>query len=183
MSLISRRSIITTGLSATLATGLSGGLVTTAHAKPALGKPAPKFTLHTFDHRKITQADLAGQVVVLNFWAVWCGPCKAELPAIDAYVRKAGPDLRVFAVTVDDSVSDNALKPLASALSFPLATRIDGRYGPIDGAVPSNYIIDRNGILRYAEANAFTYDHFAATVGPLLAETAAPVPTAPSATT
>ena len=179
MSFITRRSVITTSLAA----GLAAGLVTTADAKPILGKPAPKFTLHTFDRRKITQADLAGQVVVLNFWAVWCGPCKAELPAIDAYVRKAGDDLRVFAVTVDDTVADSALKPLASVLSFPLVTRIDGNYGPIGGAVPSNYIIDRNGILRYAEANAFSYGSFAATVGPLLAEKATPVPAAPTATT
>lgn len=179
MSLISRRSIIASGLAA----GVSAGLVTTAEANPKIGKPAPKFTLHTFDHRKITQADLAGQVVVLNFWAVWCGPCKAELPAIDAYVRKAGPDLRVFAVTVDNTVDDSALKPLAAVLSFPLVTRIDGNYDAIGGAVPSNFIIDRNGILRYAEANAFSYGSFAATVAPLLAETAAPVPSAPSAAT
>lgn len=179
MSFVSRRTVVTGGLAA----GLSAGLVTSAQARPKIGQPAPKFTLHTFDHRKITQADLAGQVVVLNFWAVWCGPCKAELPAIDAYVRKASSDLRVFAVTVDNAVSDSALKPLASVLSFPLVTRIDGRYGAIDGAVPSNYIIDRNGILRYAEANAFSYDSFAAMVGPLLAEKATPLPSAATATT
>ena len=75
-------------------------------------------------------------MVVLNYWAVWCGPCKAELPMIDAYVRKlGGDDLKVFAVTVDDTVSDGQLKPLASVLSFPLVTRIDSMsYGTIDGA-------------------------------------------------
>ena len=177
MSLITRRSIVATSLAAglTIATG--------ADAKPNIGKPAPKFTLHTFDRRKITMAELAGKVIVLNFWAVWCGPCKQELPDIDSYVRaKGGDDLKVFAVTVDDTVADKDLKPLASVLSFPLVSRIDGNYGAIGGAVPSNYIIDRNGILRYAAAGAFSYGNFAATVGPLLAEKAAPLPT-PGATT
>lgn len=181
MSSITRRAT----LGAIMATGLGAGLTiaTGVEAKPNIGKPAPKFTLHTFDRRKITLADLAGKVIVLNFWAVWCGPCKYELPEIDSYVRsKGGDDLKVFAVTIDDTVSDKDLKPLASVLSFPLVSRIDGNYGIIGGAVPSNYVIDRNGILRYAQANAFSYGSFAATVGPLLAEKAAPEPT-PGATT
>ncbi len=137
-----RRVLITTGL-ATGALTVAGG----ARATPAIGRPAPKFSLTTFDHRHVRLADLAGKVVVLNYWAVWCGPCKAELPMIDAYVRKrGGDDLKVFAVTVDDTVSDDQLKPLASVLSFPLVTRIDSfSYGTIDGAVPTNYVIGRDG--------------------------------------
>ena len=166
---------LTSGLAAAVGAGLLG-LPGAAAAKPKIGQPAPKFTLHTFDRRKVTLADLAGKVIVLNFWAVWCGPCKHELPLIDAYVRayakRHGPgDLQVFATTVDETVSDAALRPLADTLSFPLATRIDGGgYGPIDGAVPSNFVIDRQGVLRYAKAEAFEIESFAAVVGPLLAQ-------------
>ena len=164
-----RRQLIAAGAGA-------AGLVLAGHAsaRAAIGKPAPKFTLTTFDRRKIGLADLQGKVIVLNYWAVWCGPCKAELPMIDAYVRKSGgDDLKVFAVTVDDTVADSALKPLASVLSFPLIARLDSlSYGTIGGAVPTNYVIGRDGTLRYARAAAFTFDSFGAVVGPLLAEAA-----------
>lgn len=161
-------------ISGALAAGTGMGFGSAARARAVIGKPAPKFTLTTFDHRKVRLADVAGKVVVLNYWAVWCGPCKQELPMIDAYVRKlGGDDLKVFAVTIDDTVSDNQLKPLASVLSFPLVTRIDSMsYGTIDGAVPTNYVIGRDGTLRYAQAAAFSFESFGAVVGPLLAEEA-----------
>ncbi len=166
---MNRRQMIA-GASASLA------FATPVLARPALGRPAPKFSLTTFDHRTIRSSDLAGKAVVLNYWAVWCGPCKAELPMIDAYVRKhGGDDLKVFAVTVDDTVSDSELKPLAAVLSFPLISRLNSlSYGTIDGAVPTSYVIGRDGVLRYAEAQSFTYESFAATVGPLLAEAGPP---------
>ncbi len=170
-----RRTVITAGVCA----GAALAFGAPASARAVIGQPAPKFTLTTFDHQKVKLADLAGKVIVLNYWAVWCGPCKAELPMIDAYVRKrAGDDLKVFAVTVDDTVADSELKPLASVLSFPLVTRIDSfSYGTIGGAVPTNYVIGRDGTLRYARAMSFSYETFAATVGPLLAESApSPLP-------
>ncbi len=167
-----RRTLMVTGACA----GFGLASSAPAEAKAVIGQPAPKFSLTTFDHRHIKMADLYGKVIVLNYWAVWCGPCKAELPMIDAYVRKrGGDDLKVFAVTVDNAVSDSALKPLADVLSFPLVTRIDSfSYGTIDNGVPTNYVIGRDGILRYAKALSFSYDSFAATVGPLLAEPAPP---------
>ncbi len=147
-------------------------------AKPAIGKPAPKFTLWTFDHKKYNSADLLGDVVILNYWATWCGPCKQELPLINAYVhgykqKYQRDDLKVFAITIDDTVSDAELKPLASVLSFPLISRLDSfSYGIIDGAVPSNYVIGRDGTLRYARAGAFDLDLLNEVLPPLLSETA-----------
>lgn len=161
-----RRAVIASALAATAAGTLSGP----AEAKPAIGKPAPKFKLKTFDRKIFSSADLPGNVVVLNYWATWCAPCRHELPLMDAYVRrKGGPDLRVFAITVDDVVSDAELKPLAAALSFPLISRLDSlSYGPIGGSIPTSYVIDRQGVLRYAKAEAFTYESFEAVVSPLL---------------
>ncbi|ESQ93391.1 TlpA family protein disulfide reductase [Asticcacaulis benevestitus] len=175
MSSIDRRVLLGAGLT-TVGASL---FPTLAEARAAIGKPAPKFTLTTFDRRKVTSAELAGKVIVLNYWAVWCGPCKQELPEIDRYVRKkGGDDLKVFAVTVDDAVSDSQLKPLAGVLSFPLVTRISGSgYGAIGGAIPTNYVIDRSGVLRYAKADAFSYQTFDSLITPLLAEKApAPAP-------
>lgn len=159
MANIDRRHLVAGGLAAAAL-----GQALPAYAGAVVGKPAPKFKVTTFDHKTYSLADLKGNVILLNYWATWCGPCRVELPLIDSYLRgyrnKIGrDDLKIFAVTVDDTVSNSQLKPLASVLSFPLASHLDSwAYGAIGGAVPSNYVIDREGILRYAEAAAFTFD-------------------------
>jgi thiol-disulfide isomerase/thioredoxin len=160
-----------------LAVGLFGDMVAVAK----VGRPAPPFTVTTFDGRRVTREDLAGKVVVLNFWATWCAPCRIELPMLDRYLRDhPDGDLQLFAVTTEGSVPDSALRPLARQLSFPLATRISGHgYGPLD-AIPTNYVIDRAGIVRWAKSGAFTEDSLGAVVGPLLAARAPP-PAMPSA--
>jgi cytochrome c biogenesis protein CcmG, thiol:disulfide interchange protein DsbE len=62
------------------------------------------------------------------------------------------------------------LKKVAGALSYPLATDLKGSYGIIDGAVPSNYVIDRHGIVRYAKAGSFDATEFKELIEPLLRE-------------
>jgi cytochrome c biogenesis protein CcmG/thiol:disulfide interchange protein DsbE len=155
--------------------GLFGDMFSAAR----IGRPAPPFTITTFEGRRFSLADLGGKVVVLNFWATWCAPCRVELPMLDSYLRRhSDDDLKLFAVTTEGSVPDSKLKPLAAALSFPLATSISGHaYGPLDG-VPTNYVIDRGGIVRYARSGAFTEDAFDEVVRPLLA---APAPGAVTA--
>lgn len=155
-----------------LAVLLAGLCVAAPALAAAVGKAAPKFTLTTFDGEKVELADLKGQVVVLNYWATWCGPCKRELPVLDAY-RRSHPGLKIYAVATEDSVPDAKLRPLASVLSFPLIAKLSGRgYGMIDGAVPTNYVIDRQGVLRYAKAEAFDRGSLDAVLSPLLAEPA-----------
>ena len=138
---------------------------------PRVGQPAPPATIVTYDGQKLSLADLRGQVVVLNFWATWCGPCKAELPLLDAAAAQArARGLRVFAVATEDSVAPSYLKKLAAVLSFPLVRRMRGSYDMIDNAVPTNYVIDRAGVVRYASAGAFTVESINATLLPLLRE-------------
>jgi thiol-disulfide isomerase/thioredoxin len=141
-------------------------------SSPVVGKPAPDFEALTFDGKRIKLSDLRGQVVVLNFWATWCGPCKVELPILDAYDRaRAAAGLRVLAVATEDSVPPNYLRPLAKAVSFPLVRRLYGPYKPITG-VPTNYIIDRAGVLRYAKSGALDLDSMNELFVPLLNEPA-----------
>jgi cytochrome c biogenesis protein CcmG, thiol:disulfide interchange protein DsbE len=148
----------------------------TAHVKQ--GDPAPRFSVDLFGKQKITSDQLRGQVVIINRWATWCGPCKKELPELDTYYRQHAKDgLRVFAVTTEDSIPDFQLKPLAAVLAFPLAHRLSGSAFDILDAVPTNYVIDRNGVVRYAKAGAFDAETLDAVVGPLLAEPA-PAPAA-----
>jgi cytochrome c biogenesis protein CcmG/thiol:disulfide interchange protein DsbE len=72
---------------------------------PTVGQPAPDFQLTLVDGSHVRLSELRGQVVVLNFWATWCVPCRAELPLLDRYYRlRRDAGLRVFAVTTEGSV-------------------------------------------------------------------------------
>jgi peroxiredoxin len=150
-----------------------GALFLTAAKEPKVGDVAPNFELTMIDGSKVTLDQLRGQVVVLNFWATWCVPCREELPLLDRYYdiqQKAG--LKVFAIATEDSVPLSQLKKLFAVMHIPSAKRIKGGY-PILKGVPTNYIIDRSGHIRYARAGAFDLDALNRLLVPLLKE---PVP-------
>jgi thiol-disulfide isomerase/thioredoxin len=141
-------------------------------AKPAVNSAATPFTITTYDGQRVSLEDLKGKVVVLNYWATWCAPCRGEMIVMDNYMR-AHPktDLRIYAVTVESNVPARFMRPLAAALSFPLGTRFTGRdYGIIQGALPSSYVIGRDGVVRYAANGAFDKQSFEELLTPLLAE-------------
>lgn len=138
---------------------------------PALGEPAPAFSLMTFDKRKVTLAELRGKVVVINYWATWCAPCKAEMPMMHRYFKaNQARGLEMFGVTTEDSLPKYQLKRVSELLSYPLSNRISGGYGAIDNSLPSTYIIDRKGVLRHAKKGAYSAAEFKAALDPLLAE-------------
>ena len=77
-----------------------------------IGQPAPEATLTMLNGDPLKLSSLRGQVVVLNYWATWCVPCRTELPLLDRYYRiQAKNGLRVFAVTTEDSLPAKVLKP------------------------------------------------------------------------
>ena len=152
------------------------GLLTGAVAppkSPKVGEAAPEFRLKLIDNSEVALTELRGRVVVLNFWATWCAPCKRELPLLDRYYglqKSAG--LSVFAITTEGSLPLHKLKPLFAAMQIPSARSIRGPYKPIGGSVPSNFVIDRAGVLRYAESGAFDLDDLNRILVPLLRERA-----------
>ena len=140
-------------------------------ARTKVGEPAPAFRATTFEGAKVDLESYKGDVLVINIWATSCGPCKKELPLLDNYfraTRKYG--LKILAITTEDSVPNSYLKPLQKLLAFPLVKGFRGPYAAIDGAVPSNFVIDRNGTLRYAKAGAFDLDALNEILIPLLKE-------------
>ena len=152
---------------------LGAGAVLTIGAAPKVGDVAPDFQLTMIDGSKVTLDQLRGQVVVLNFWATWCGPCKRELPLLDQYydVQKSH-GLKVFTIATEDSLPLYQLKKLFAIMKIPSAKRIKGNYPVLQG-VPTNYVIDRSGHIRYAKAAAFDLDDLNREIVPLLRE---PVP-------
>jgi cytochrome c biogenesis protein CcmG/thiol:disulfide interchange protein DsbE len=140
--------------------------------QPTIGQPAPAVELTLTDGSKTTLAAHRGEVVVLNFWATWCVPCRRELPLLDAYYRKLQDrGLRIYAVSTEGSVPIYKLKPLFAAMAIPSVRRLKGMSDEMP-AVPTNYIIDRAGVVRYAKAGALELDDLNRELIPLLNERA-----------
>lgn len=153
-----------------LAVALACGVTPAAAKMPKVGEPAPEFELKLMDGSHVKLSELRGQVVVLNFWATWCVPCREELPLLDTWYRLRGPyGLKVFAVTTEDSLPAYRMKPLFGVLAIQPARSVKGPYEVL-GGVPTNYIIDRAGQVRYAKAGAFDLDTLNKELVPLLNE-------------
>lgn len=117
------------------------------------GQPAPAFALPRADGAKVELAGLAGRVVLVDFWASWCAPCRRSFPALDAMQKKyAGQGLTVVGINVDTE-RDEALRFLAAVpVGFTIVFDPDGAT-PTSyqvKAMPSSYVIGRDGKLRLA---------------------------------
>jgi cytochrome c biogenesis protein CcmG/thiol:disulfide interchange protein DsbE len=168
------RSVLAIGAVAwAVACGVQAGL--------KVGQPAPDFSVTTFGGHAAKLADFKGDVIILNFWATWCAPCRLELPLLEVYFETYNKyGFQVLAVATEDSISERQLRPLAEKLKIPFVRRLKGPYHAFEG-VPTNYIIDRSGRLVYAKSGAFDLDELNEIVLPLLKEPIPEtVPTAPS---
>ncbi len=122
-------------------------------ADSSQGVAAPAFTLPAISNEsgQLSLADLRGQVVYVDFWASWCGPCRLSLPAIDGlYQDLAAQGFTALAVSID-IVEDDALDFLKRyPVSYPVVIDIDSaipRLYSVEG-MPSGYLIDRQGMIR-----------------------------------
>src|ERR1700752_1857374 len=83
--------------------GIAAWPLCSAADGPRVGKPAPPLSLHTLDGQTISTDSLRGKVVILSFWATWCGPCKEELPLLSDYAAQhAARGLQVLGFSLDD---------------------------------------------------------------------------------
>lgn len=115
---------------------------------PLLHKPAPAFTRTGFDGKPIALGDYRGKVVVLNFWATWCIPCRQELPRFAAWQRQyAAQGFQVIAVSMDDAPAAPRALARKLNLGFP-ALLGDEKLGTLYGGVlglPVSFLIARDG--------------------------------------
>jgi peroxiredoxin len=145
-----------------------------AFACPADAKPANlQFTLQDVDGKDVQLSAFKGKVILLDFWATWCGPCKVEIPGfVDLQARYGDEGLQVLGVSVDDPIEK--MKPFAAQyrMNYPVLQGLGhddllDAYGPIWG-IPVSVVISREGALCATHAGMTSRETFEREIKALL---------------
>jgi len=135
-----------------LALGLSLALSLSPLNAKELSGPAKDFTLKSSSGKNVRLADLKGQVVMLNFWASWCGPCRQEMPLLDKmYQRYGSAGFTLLGVNVEEDSKEAIALLKKDPVSFPILydtkSKVSKQYKV--SAMPSTVLIDCDGNLSY----------------------------------
>jgi thiol-disulfide isomerase/thioredoxin len=148
-----------------------GAGVTVANVAPSA--PAPDFALRSVGGPNLRLKEQRGQVVMVNFWATWCGVCKAEMPGWQKYYEaNKGRGFELIAMSIDEE-QDELRKHAAknASLTFPIAWRwddaTDDNFGDIIGT-PTLYVLDKSGKVAWMKRGRVTQEQLAAAIEPLL---------------
>jgi cytochrome c biogenesis protein CcmG/thiol:disulfide interchange protein DsbE len=149
----------------------------TVAAAVEVGKPAPALIAPELDGKLFDLAALRGSVVIVNFWASWCAPCRAEMPLLNRfYLAHRAAGLALIGVSVDEGQDRKAVEDIMRQFAYPAvlaaSARVNGFGPPL--AVPMTWIIDREGVVRarLVSGNAVTVEALDRAVTPLLAQPA-----------
>ena len=116
-----------------------------------LGQTAPNIEGSLIDGKPFSLSNNKGKVVLVNFWASWCEPCREEMPAIEAYLKKnKAKGFEVLAITVDKPADMEQAKQIMKNYPFLYAEKNQMNYSGYGRKwrIPSSFIIDKQGILR-----------------------------------
>ena len=136
------------------------------HSMTRLPKPvaAPAFTLEDMDEEKHSLADHKGKVIMLNFWATWCPPCRREMPSLERLYQKLdGDNFTVIAINQMESgdhvfayIGQLEVDPSFTIL-FDMDSAISQSYA-VQG-LPTSYLIDKKGNIRFRAIGGREFDH------------------------
>ncbi len=126
---------------------------TVAEAKlPVVGEAAPDFALKSTAGRNLRLKEMRGEVVLINFWATWCGPCRQELPQLNKlHEQYAKAGFTLLGINVDADAKSAAAMAARLGVTFPVLHDRDKRVSRLYGVdtMPATLIVDRSGKVRH----------------------------------
>lgn len=129
-------------------------------AVPQVNTPARNFSLNTLDGKPVSLADFSGKTVLLNFWATWCGPCRAEMPLLQQFQDRY-PD-RLAVLAVNDGEGEDLVRAFVAEMGLKLGILLDPERQVIEAyrvrGFPTTYIIDPAGVIRYQHIGVLSQD-------------------------
>ena len=122
-----------------------------AYGELTIDKAAPALVVNTLDGQVFDLSKLRGDVVLVNYWATWCAPCRKDMPKLDTFYRRFHQqNLAMIGISVDRPRDLEKVRKVMASLSYPVAmlksVTVDG-FGPPEG-VPITWIIDADGKVR-----------------------------------
>lgn len=126
---------------------------------PVVGAPAPDFTLQDLAGSSVTLSSFKGQVVLINFWATWCGPCRIEMPALQRrYESFQAQGFAVLAVNLDEPITDVGAFASSFGLTFPVlldpGATVNDLYR-VRG-YPTSFFVGRDGVIARQQIGVMT---------------------------
>ena len=122
-----------------------------AFALAEVGQPAPALVVPELSGQTFDLSALRGKVVVINFWATWCQPCRSEMPALDAFYRlHHGDGLEMIGLSADRPHERSEVSKVMQSFSYPAAMLDDVEADDFGdpSTLPVTYIVDANGVVR-----------------------------------
>jgi len=120
----------------------------------ASGQSAPGFTLKSLSGKNLSLNEYRGQVVMINFWATWCGPCRQEMPALNAlYDKYRSAGFMLFGVNVDAEFAGAAQMASKLKVRYPILLDTDKKASALYriNTMPMTVLVDRDGKIRYVQ--------------------------------
>ncbi len=144
-------------------------LLSSGDSTPKAGDVAPDFQFTLPDGTTTKLSDLHGKKVLLNFWATWCGPCQAEMPALERAHQQHGSDVTIIGVNKDEDVDTIRTFIKDVPVSFPLVLDPDSviTYGYGVHNLPMSFFINTDGTINEVKLGGMDDDYIAQQLGAL----------------
>ncbi|MCU1323601.1 MAG: alkyl hydroperoxide reductase/Thiol specific antioxidant/Mal allergen [Acidobacteriaceae bacterium] len=145
------------------------------------GKAAPGFTLTTLDGKKVSLSDYKGKVVLVNFWATWCGPCKVEMPWFEEFHKQyASQGFEILGLADDVDAGKEAIAKVATktGVTYPILLtdgKVQTAYGGLE-VLPMSFYVDKSGTIVVQTAGLGSKDEIEANIKKTIASTGATAP-------